>query len=406
MTRRNPPAKWVLPDVVNPPTTLCVTVRVPNEPYYKAAFWGALLDLASAYKWADDTAHTAKDVADVWRNIIDELQLDQCPIEPTVPHGTEIEDDMGLRVDCDCNVWVTCCDGTEIQLATVNMVNQPTQPGDGSPTPGPGDCQTYEGSISGSGYWFVPAVVNTGDTLQLSSMLGATYNPTTGSWFCPDGSQFFAGACFPANVTDAGNPLPAVKSGKLIAKIGATYYDIQPGPFTVPGGVSNAPITLQFNYDNLPGSGGDVTFSLEVCNNAAGSFTHDFNFVLNPDGWSVRDIGTYTAGVGFEAVFSSPFMTADIQSPVVSAFTLKRMTVRYITTGQGTSGGSSIGMGGAAPGAYFYTTACLNGDVTYDSGIVTVSSVTRIYFDGFLDTSLATGKCVSIHIEGLGPDPF
>jgi len=405
MTRRNPPAKWVLPEVVEPPTSLCVTIRVPNETYYKSAFWGALLDLASAYKWQDDPAHTAKDVANVWRNIIDDLRLDQCPVEPTVPHGTEIEDDMGIRVDCDCNVWITCCDGTEMQLATVGMLDQPTQPGDGAPTPQPGGgCQAYAATIQGNGFWYSPAIVSTGDTIEVTAAAGATYNPTAGIWHCPDGDQFFAGACVGSTLTNAGNPLPAVKSGKLIANIGGAYYDVQGGPFTVPGGISDAAVTFLFNYDNLLGSSGEVKFNVNVCNNQAGSFSHDFDFVINPRGWSVRDIGQYTAGVGFEAVYSAPIMTADIQSPTVAAFTLTRMTVRYITSGQ--SGGSNAAMGDNTPGVYFHNVTCLNGDITYDSGIISIAGVTILYFDGFLDTSLATGKVVHVHIEGVGPDPF
>jgi len=76
MARKNPPAKWVLPEVVDPEETRCFVINVPNEKYHIAAFRGALLDLASGYKWADDASHTAKDVALVWRAVIDEM--DDC----------------------------------------------------------------------------------------------------------------------------------------------------------------------------------------------------------------------------------------------------------------------------------------------------------------------------------------
>lgn len=71
MSKKNPPAKWVLPAVVDPPTRRCIQVPVPDEPQHIAAFWGALLTLSSAYKWADDPSHTAREVALVWRDIID-----------------------------------------------------------------------------------------------------------------------------------------------------------------------------------------------------------------------------------------------------------------------------------------------------------------------------------------------
>jgi len=73
MSRRNPPAKWTLPAVVNPGTRKCFTINVPDEPYHLAAFRGALLALGSAYNWADDVDHTAKDVALVWRGVIADM---------------------------------------------------------------------------------------------------------------------------------------------------------------------------------------------------------------------------------------------------------------------------------------------------------------------------------------------
>lgn len=80
MARKNPPAKWVLPTVVNPETHKCVTIQIPDERFHIAAFWGALQTLGSAYKWADDTAHTAKNVALVWRDIVDSAMLGDCPV--------------------------------------------------------------------------------------------------------------------------------------------------------------------------------------------------------------------------------------------------------------------------------------------------------------------------------------
>lgn len=74
MARRNPPAKWVLPEVINPDTTRCFIINVPNERFHVAAFRGALLDLAAGYKWQDDPDHKAKDVALVWRGVIDNME--------------------------------------------------------------------------------------------------------------------------------------------------------------------------------------------------------------------------------------------------------------------------------------------------------------------------------------------
>jgi len=73
MNRRNPRAKWTLPDVINPLETMCVQIQVPKERFHIAAFRGALLNLASAAQWADDPDHTAKLVANVWRDVINSM---------------------------------------------------------------------------------------------------------------------------------------------------------------------------------------------------------------------------------------------------------------------------------------------------------------------------------------------
>jgi hypothetical protein len=50
-----------------------MSINVPDDPYHIAAFRGALLTLASANNWANDSAHTAKDVAAVWDEIYQEV---------------------------------------------------------------------------------------------------------------------------------------------------------------------------------------------------------------------------------------------------------------------------------------------------------------------------------------------
>lgn len=74
MARKPERAKWALPEVVDPEDRLCFTIQVPNERMHLAAFRGALWNLASAVNWADDPEHTAKDVANVWKQIYDEVE--------------------------------------------------------------------------------------------------------------------------------------------------------------------------------------------------------------------------------------------------------------------------------------------------------------------------------------------
>lgn len=74
MGRRNSLAKWTLPTVIDPDERRCMMIPVPDDPYHVAAFRGALLHLSEAYKWADDPDHKAREVALVWRDIIDGLE--------------------------------------------------------------------------------------------------------------------------------------------------------------------------------------------------------------------------------------------------------------------------------------------------------------------------------------------
>lgn len=69
MGKRNPRAKWTLPSTINPVNQKCFRVSVPDDPYYIAAFRGAILNLCSASQWQDDPDHKAREVANVWRDV-------------------------------------------------------------------------------------------------------------------------------------------------------------------------------------------------------------------------------------------------------------------------------------------------------------------------------------------------
>jgi len=102
MSKRYPRAKWVLPAVVDPPRR-CYTIRVPDEQFHVAAFLGVLQDLGSGMQWADDDAHTAKDVAQVWRQVIDEIERDgNCMDDPcndvNIPFDPDLSGNFTLHV--------------------------------------------------------------------------------------------------------------------------------------------------------------------------------------------------------------------------------------------------------------------------------------------------------------------
>lgn len=57
-----------LPEIVDP-ERICVCFEIPNEKNHIRAFWTALYKLTIWNTWATDEAHTAREVAQVWRDV-------------------------------------------------------------------------------------------------------------------------------------------------------------------------------------------------------------------------------------------------------------------------------------------------------------------------------------------------
>lgn len=410
------PLKWVLPEVVHPVGTICYQVNVPAERHYIGAFLGAMFLLSKPYAWGDDAAHTAIEVGKVWRDIFDNLRPGGClPELPPFGHGIEIEDLMPLRVDCDCNVFITCCDGTEKQILTADQVTKLlSNGGAGTPQPQPGGgCQSYPLIVpAGAVGALIPTIVNSGDTIELSSLDGTWYGGSV-TWYCPDGSVFFAG-CTPLQNFNGSSQIPGSPIGRVIALINGTYYDILGSVFTVPGGIVNQQVTLLMNTDTISTSSGSVSLIAKVCNNQASSFTHTFDLTLSPGIWTVRDQGVYTSGVGYTdgTVVYPPntFRGCDIQALSITPFTLTRLQLRA-TDVAGSFGANSVNFGNVAPGVYFTTQAMTGSDNIYDSGPLSIAGVTQLFIDQICGLRNGgdpggTVLAVQITVSGLGSDPF
>jgi len=78
---------YILPADINPTDRIYACVPIPNDPMHRAAFMGQMTALSRWYSWERDDAHTGKDVAAVWRDIIDnELSLSDAPcVDPQCP---------------------------------------------------------------------------------------------------------------------------------------------------------------------------------------------------------------------------------------------------------------------------------------------------------------------------------
>lgn len=180
--------------------------------------------------------------------------------------GMDVEDFMPIRVDCNCRVYVTCCDGTEVELATIKDLKAgTTQPGAGAAQPtvgGPAVC--YDMSLRADGVWLVPTPLSTGDTIQLTNLQGAGNDGSESVWHCPDGELYFLGACVGGASTSGTDPIPASPHMSIIVKIGSSYYPVYSGAtFTVPSGHTGDTATIQVNDSVLAGNQG--SYNASVC---------------------------------------------------------------------------------------------------------------------------------------------
>jgi len=69
---------YQLPLVIDPESSLCFTIHVPNDLYHIAAFKGQIWELTRWYNWAKDPDHLAIQVAEVWKGIYNRMQTENC----------------------------------------------------------------------------------------------------------------------------------------------------------------------------------------------------------------------------------------------------------------------------------------------------------------------------------------
>lgn len=397
-----------LPDVIDPPDSLCFLIHVPNDPHHIAAFYGAIHQLTQWISWQRDPQKRGKDAAAVWREIYWNLKPQPC-IPPLPFHGAEQEDFMPLRVDCDCNVWITCCDGTEKQLLTADQVKKllQSQPAQGQPQPPAGQCQQYSGQFNASSAFLVPTVVSTGDTLELSAT-GASSDPDVSvDWRCPNGDLFVAGACIATPILVATDPLPTVPHLRLLYLIAGTYYDAMAGVFTVPGGISSENVQIVVNDSARGDDLGNLTVNATVCNNATATWTHSWDFRTNTGPWGVdpTECGSYVPGVGFVSVNDPTNCVNDDQLKI-------QMTLPAVT-------GTYTSWAIAGTNAVVPNIVNINAPAGNDSPALPAASYTYTYTHAIAATNLiyaqiairphsAVGEFIitGATIGGTGTDPF
>lgn len=406
---------FMLPTVINPPDSLCFMIKVPNDPGHIAAFFGALYDLTLWLSWQRDPAKQGIQAAQVWKEIWVNLAAQSCN-PPTVGVGTDGGEDFMIRQNpTNPCILESSVDGvTWCQWADLSKcIPSSNQPGAGTAQPAPGGCSTFQGQFNASEQFLVPVPVSTGDTLNLTNVTGAGNDGASGTWNCPDGTVFFAGACLVGTGATVGtDPLPSVKHMRLIWKIGGSYYDAMAGVFTVPAGVSNVQPVLLVNDSPASDDNGSYQFTLQVCNNSVATWTHTLNFGTSPGGFVIfsTEHGVYTPGSGWQpSCVDGANMLLRARFTAPADFTVVSISVIYSQNVVGTNGAEvelrNVGLGILASANDNATNGTVVTNRTY-AHTFNQSGVRNIDIDMDQPGCTSTGLYSSLTIVGSGPDPF
>lgn len=229
------------------------------------------------------------------------------PCPDTGNCGCDCEDCMQLRFNgCQLQQF-DCVTQTWVDVPTVGVCTPNSAPGGGMTPPGPAACQDYQLQFPANALTVLPFLVNSGDTLQLSSLQGAGSDGTP-TWFCPDGGIFFGGACVGGSFTSSGDPINTAPHMSILVKIGANYYSFYTTSlFTVPSGVTNEQIYIGVNDSPISDDAGTYSLAFAYCNNQTpptGTWRAHINFKLNSAGFISPSAvtgsgGLWTPGTGW-----------------------------------------------------------------------------------------------------------
>lgn len=264
---------YEIPAVIDPPTTKCYQVFVPDDPGHITAFLAQIEALSYWYTWQRDPDHKARQLAAIWYNVWNAVRDSTCEA------GAMIRQKPGnhciIQQSTDGVIW---SDVVDISLCVSDLYppdNQPArgqpgaQPGGGSSVPG--QCFENVYTIPGNGRVLLPYPIQDGWTIHLMEYEGAwsPFNSVAATWYCPTGGVFFLGTCgIVYQDADGTFPDPTGRKYELVIlnpagvgkrlRVGETY--------TIPPGSGLGAYTLQMNDSDISNNQGTVTARIQVCN--------------------------------------------------------------------------------------------------------------------------------------------
>ena len=128
---------YLIPDVIDPETSVCVMVHVPNDENHIRAFWGALDTLGKHWNWDPGVPATTSPVSIVWQQVIRTAHenMGDCEVHAHTLRQTGctiellIDGEVVASVKLDpekCNVLNQGGDGTKIVAPGVTEADKKT----------------------------------------------------------------------------------------------------------------------------------------------------------------------------------------------------------------------------------------------------------------------------------------
>lgn len=386
----------------------CVTLSIPNDEVTIANFVGALSTLALWINYRRDPDKRGKDIAQVWKQIVQSIEFSDCAI-PT-PGGDDVQfrqQDCLLQYSIDCEHWYTLYDPT-------NCVPETTvQPGSGTRPPN-GECKSYTVALSGANKWLLPFGVQAGDTITITGATGA-WSDSTAQWNCPDGTPYILGLCFGAAGHVMGDPDASSWHMQLIGLLNGVYFPASSGTYTVPTGTPISQLVLQANDAVLADNSGSIQFTIEVCNGGEvppSDWCFVYDFTISPGDWAAyspggADRARWVAGQGWAPATAQYQGLVQIQSDPFTDSEITSVTVNLSTVLNGPDNYACINL----PDRFGPDNCITSGVLTeFTYSPVTPSSSTGIFLNMAADDDSPVtpwaGYIRSVIIRGNGTSPF
>lgn len=194
--------------------------------------------------------------------------------------------------------------------------NNPPQPGGMGELPAD-DCQTFTVVVPGNGLALIPAETSEGTYLEILSVSGAWGRDAAigSNWYCPDGRDFFLGACTTGpQAADQTYPVPEGNKYELVL-VGPNNHTARVGEIItlIDGGIYN----FQMNDTDISNNQGSVIVEARLCKYSCGmpqdivTFFND-NIATWLDPWTVE---VQTNGHEMEGTNQRIGLTAFVEEP-------------------------------------------------------------------------------------------